>query len=424
VELEAFTAECGERIGLAGPNGSGKTSLLLGLAGLWPARGQLRLDGAPYGFQLGPAARRYIGVIQQDPSSQMLQPSVQDELAFGPRNLAWPEDRIRDRIGVLSDRLGLTAELHRDPSRLSAGRQQMVLLGAALAASPRLLLADEATAHMDVESRHRALSALKLETGQGLATVWASQNLEELAAMDRVLELGASCLGRDPSLHDSWPPDPGPARIRVHVSSMPSGSSDGPVVRVDHPLVFEVGQRGLTAVAGPNGAGKSVIMAAIAGLPSSQQVVVEWLEPQQAPPIAAFQFPELQIFQESVSDEITYASSSRGRPVAEALSLAGKWLERLGFAPETFLRQRTWALAMGARRLTEVIAALVAPASVVVLDEPTAGLDLFRRARLGDLLGELARARPIVIASQDREWLWAWKIPVTEIAPSESPKAP
>ena len=72
---------------------------------------------------------------------------------------------------------------------------------------------------------------------------------------------------------------------------------------------------------------------------------------------------------------------------------------------------------MGAKRLTEVIAALVAPASVLLLDEPTAGLDRPRRARLGELLSELALERPIVIASQDREWLSAMGIPLTEITP-------
>ena len=407
----------GEWVGLAGPNGSGKTSLLLGLAGLWPASGELCFDGRAFVLGADPAARRRLAVIQQDPSSQLLQPTVRDELAFGPRNLGTSEEEIGRRLGEVAERLGLAAELDRDPLRLSAGRQQMVLLGAALAASPAVLLADEATAHMDAESRRLALAILSEERARGLAMLWATQNSGELAAMDRVLDLGADGAPA-PSLEPALALDPGESRLRVRVSPLESGSpGEGRLVRTSRPLLIEIGRRGMTGIVGPNGSGKSVILSAIAGLPSSAQISVEWLEAPEPPPIAALQFPELQIFQEIVADEIAYASVSRGRSRLETMALASKWLERLEFEPETFLRQRTWALAMGAKRLTEVIAALVAPSSVVVLDEPSAGLDPSRRARLGKLLRELALEGPIVLASQDLDWLSALRVPMVEITP-------
>ena len=79
---------------------------------------------------------------------------------------------------------------------------------------------------------------------------------------------------------------------------------------------------------------------------------------------------------------------------------------------------------MGAKRLTEVVAAVVAPASLVLLDEPTAGLDPSRRAALGAALRELAHHRPVLVATQDRDWLSRNGIPFTEIGPISYAKTP
>jgi atypical dual specificity phosphatase len=97
------------------------------------------------------------------------------------------------------------------------------------------------------------------------------------------------------------------------------------------------------------------------------------------------------------------------------LAEASNWLRRLDFDPEGFLRRRTWNLPMGAKRITEVIAALAAPACLYVLDEPTAGLDGVRRGKLAELLCELSQRRPLLVATQDREWLTSMGVMPLEI---------
>jgi energy-coupling factor transporter ATP-binding protein EcfA2 len=412
----------GTWIGLAGPNGSGKTSLLLGLAGLWPAAGELLLDGEPYGPGSPPDRRRTIAVIQQDPASQLLQGTVYDELAFAPRNLGVSEEEIGERIRAWAGRLGLEEDLAADPGRLSAGRQQLVLLAAALVARPSLLLADEPTAHVDAGARRRVLDVVREEVGKGLGVLWATQSEEELAAADEALALGG--LRAVPGLFIPMrETDSDRKRLRVRILPRDEAAA-GPRVNIDRALAVEVPSAGLLALSGANGIGKSVILSAIAGLAPVPQVEVTWSEPNHPPPIIALQFPELQIFQEVVSDEIAYASVSRGVARDHCLAQANNLLRTLQFDPEDFLSRRTWSLSMGAKRIMEVIGAIVAPASLVLLDEPSAGLDPERSARLAIVLGEAARTRPIVMATHDGDWLERMGIPAIAISPIGSAKTP
>jgi energy-coupling factor transporter ATP-binding protein EcfA2 len=145
----------------------------------------------------------------------------------------------------------------------------------------------------------------------------------------------------------------------------------------------------------------------MAGLERATQVSVEWKQTPEAPPIVALQYPELQVFEDLVSDELVFAAVSRGMERSRALALAANVLRELRFDPDDLLQRRTWTLSTGEKRLIEVSGALIAPAALVLLDEPTAGLDPARRASLAALVARRAAAGPVVVATQDREWLEA-----------------
>ena len=176
-------------------------------------------------------------------------------------------------------------------------------------------------------------------------------------------------------------------------------------MRTSVALEIPVAKTGVTAIEGPNAAGKSVLLAAAAGILRLEQVRVVGLSDPDSPPILCSQYPELEIFEEKAGDEVVYAAVSRGVPRALALERAASLVERLGPGSGGLLERHTWGLSGGEKRLLSLVAALIAPASLVVLDEPTAGLDSRHRLALAGLVEELSRRSTFLLASQDGAWL-------------------
>jgi energy-coupling factor transport system ATP-binding protein len=399
----SLAVQSGEWVAIVGSNGSGKTTLLHALAGIWPASsGELRFRGRPHGPDQPAADRAGIATILQEPASQLLQRTVGEELSFTAHNLGNAPERVADRVSEVARRFDLDRELDLDPANLSAGRQQLVLLASALIAKPTLLCADEPTAHLDAESRERVMNALREEMERGTAIVWVTQEMAECSAATRRLQLDrpSGAESAEPDVRDADPGSRTRSPTLIEVTLSPQASDRGPRIRIESASRLEI-RSGVTALHGPNGAGKSLLAEALAGVEPHDQAAIAWRIPAEPKPLLTLQYPELQVFEEQVADEITFASISRGVSRDEAEERAAISLRQLGFEPIEFLARRTWPLAAGEKRLVEVVAALIAPASLLVLDEPTAGLDPVRRSVLARLIVARAERTPIVIATQD-----------------------
>jgi len=388
----------GEWVALSGPNGGGKTTLALALAGLRPIRsGRITLDPALGGDGRGP---RRLAMILQDPSAQLFTGSVREELAYTARNVGSSEEDAAGEAGRWAARLGLENELDRDPHTLSAGRQQLVLIGAALASSPAILIADESGSHLDPDARERVLGLIRAQVSQGLSVLWLTQSAREIAAADRLIWVGEPAPPPGPAAFVEFRErGAGVARVRVE----PRARAEGPLVRTAHPIDFELPSRGVLALLGPNGAGKSVLLASLCGLIETGQVTVEWRAAEGPPPLFVSQYPESQIFEELIRDELLYAARKRGVSPGDAEASALSALERLGLSGGWPLR-RSWDLSSGERRMTQVVAGLIAPSRLLALDEPSAGLDPGRSAALSRLIRERSQGGPILVATQDPAW--------------------
>ncbi len=144
-----LTAEPGQVLVLAGPTGCGKSTLLMILAGLLkPERGSVTLDGAPLHAVLE-EDRSIVGIVFQNPDDQLFNPTVYDEIAYAPRTLGLPEEKVRRMVVETAERLGIAGLLDKPPYRLSMGQKRLVALASTLVYQPQILLLDEPSTFLD-----------------------------------------------------------------------------------------------------------------------------------------------------------------------------------------------------------------------------------------------------------------------------------
>ncbi|NLW80448.1 MAG: energy-coupling factor ABC transporter ATP-binding protein [Desulfovibrionales bacterium] len=152
----------GQQIGLYGSNGSGKTTLFHVITGLvTPVQGRVLFHGRPVHDEKGfRALRREIGLVLQNAEDQLFNPTVLDDVAFGPLNLGLSADDARDRAVETLHALGLTGFEDRLTHRLSGGEKKLVSLATILSMQPKVLLLDEPTNGLDPQTRARIIEIL------------------------------------------------------------------------------------------------------------------------------------------------------------------------------------------------------------------------------------------------------------------------
>lgn len=190
----------GQRVALLGANGSGKSTLLRLLDGLYFAeQGEVAFCGErlteerlvdetfAFGF------RRRVAFVFQNPDVQLFNPTVFDEIAFGPLQLRWPSDQVRHRIGEMLDMMEITHLKDRSPHRLSGGEKKRVALASVLVLNPDVLLLDEPTAALDPRSQSQVIDFL-IGWGGGTKTVVTATHdldvVEEIADYCYVFQNG------------------------------------------------------------------------------------------------------------------------------------------------------------------------------------------------------------------------------------------
>ncbi len=197
----------GSRIALVGANGSGKSTLLRVLDGLYfGQQGSVRFRGdelSEHAFAHDEFAlwfRRQVGLVFQNPDVQIFNPTVFDEVAFGPLQMRWPKAEVRDRVGAALERFRIAHLKDRAPHRLSGGEKKRVALASVLVLDPEVLLLDEPTASLDPRSQSELIDQLVGWGGGAKTVITATHDLQHLADIaDRCCVMEAGRLAADAS---------------------------------------------------------------------------------------------------------------------------------------------------------------------------------------------------------------------------------
>jgi len=185
----SMSLEEGEKVAIVGPNGAGKSTLIHLIAGFrMPFAGEVLIGGMPLTEPSADELRKQVGLLFQDPDDQIFMPTVEEDVAFGPRNLGL--DDIEGRVSRALRSSGIEGLARRRPHNLSYGMKKRVAIAGILAMDPGILLLDEPTSGLDPRSRAELITLLK---GMDRTMLIATHDIEaasEIADRAVVLNTG------------------------------------------------------------------------------------------------------------------------------------------------------------------------------------------------------------------------------------------
>ncbi|MDQ2654002.1 MAG: ATP-binding cassette domain-containing protein [Chloroflexota bacterium] len=462
LRIPEWRIEPGEFITLTGPSGSGKSTLLRCLNGLTPHfsggefGGVVMVDGQDTRYHTPRDLARTTGFVFQDPEAQIVSARVSDELAFGMEQLGVTPLIMRKRVEEVLDLLGIAALRHRDISTLSGGERQRVAVASALALQPAMLALDEPTSQLDPWGAEEVIAALaRLNEDLGLTIVLAEHRLDRVVSQSDRLTLLApgGTIAQDGRPRDvlanadpaslppllalgrarHWEPLPltikeGRAKVReeaaagIHPSPpLPDAPRPGgtPILRLDdvsagwdrrrvlREITCELYPGEVLALMGRNGSGKSTLLRVISGLHTltGGRVLLRGQDTSRQHPADIAQTvgylpqnPSSLFFAETVADELAFTLKHQAGPTRDPQEV----LDTLGLAHAA--RRHPRDLSGGERERAALAAVLVGAPQVLLLDEPTRGMDAPRRRQLLALLRQLqGEGVAIVLATHDVE---------------------
>lgn len=426
----------GEFVLVCGNSGSGKSTFLRAISGLVPhhfggsAAGSAAICGLDLRHNSAGELAAFCGTLLQDPETQIVMDSVRAEIAFPLENLGWEQSAIAIAVEETAAALGIEALLVRRTDELSGGELQRVALAAALAARPEVLVLDEPTSQLDPVAADELLATLaRLNNDRGTTIVLADHRLERvLDVADRVvvfergrvvidaepqefLQLAALDLDRShllpplAELFDRAGLAPLPVNAKtarkqlgpiVERVALPPARPAGPTVLelkgVGHaygqsaPVLAGVGfdlRRGERAVLmGANGSGKSTLLRLAHGVQALKKGKIE-------------RAGEVSLLLQNPNDYLIHERVSEEAP-ADALAR---------FGLDSFSDRDPRDLSGGERQRLALAIVMQSDPAVLLLDEPTRGMDQSRKLELSHLLRTIAdRGTAVLVATHDAEF--------------------
>lgn len=459
----SFSARSGEIVGITGLSGSGKTTLLHCIAGVIPhvkegnVKGEVYIGGEDISDISLAEISQKTGIIFQDPDNRMVSTTVEDEIAFVLENMCLPPEKIRNRVEEMLEMFQLTHLRLRRPELLSGGEKQLLAAASVLAADPCVIVMDEPVSHLDQDGRKTVRDLILKIRKEGKTVLIAEHDFFQLDIADRILFLENGVITKDGRpeemisfLENYFSKEEGTGgRIKEKDVPHPSGSAvnrppkqepeeergkakaaagcgdrgravtvrdltfsyrSGPPVFEGFSAEFRAGK--ITALTGKNGCGKSTLVKNITGIlnPSAGEILIDGrsTEGMNIAQIAehigfVMQNPYCQVLGVTVREEMEIGLRNRGIPEEEREERVSFYLDY--FDLKDYADIFPGHLSIGEKQRLEMAAVMAAGADYLILDEPTASLDMKRRIKLGRLLQRLRDGgKGILIISHDEHF--------------------
>lgn len=426
----SLTINPGERVAIVGLNGSGKSTLAKIIAGLTaPDSGYVTLCGEKV-FENTTAcaesyknARKYIGALFQSPEDQIITTITEEDVAFGLENLQFPQKAMYKRISEALKTVHMEDKRYADPSTMSGGQQQRVALASAIAMNSKLLVLDEPTSMLDSFARKDVDALFDNLHKNGTTIVQITHNFEECKRANRILLLENGILkevsfnglktyfsnielannhvtkiSENKNLTDSRFKE-NKSDLAVEISGLTvKYDKTSPAVIDDYSLTVKSGET--VAIMGENGCGKSTLAKTMCGLlkANSGNITVHGISVrgktsriirQKLHQTIGYvmQLPEQQLFADTVRNDVAYGPKNFGLKGNALKERVDETLRLLNL--ENLAEKSPFALSGGQQRLVAIAGVLACKPRVLVLDEPTAGLDFEAALRIRKILGML-----------------------------------
>lgn len=445
----------GEHVLLLGASGAGKSTFMAGLAGVLGDETEGMEEGSLLiGGVHARDARGQVGLVMQDPDSQIILERIGDDVAFGSENLGIATEETWNRVQLSLKAVGLdditqgSQGLRRSTQSLSGGQRQRLALAGVLAMHPGLLLLDEPTANLDpegVQQVHDAVANILQKTGSTMIVVEHHIDVW-LDLIDRVIVVGknednnsanAGCVIADGKPEEvfakygdmlaesgAWVPgrtvksfapqhcDSVMKDMEKSVALYTNDCSFGRTLPLaEHVNVaFRFGE--VAALMGPNGAGKTTLALTLAGLlkpidgcvcmmnkyvpKRRKNNLFTWKSQELLGRVGmVFQEPEHQFITSSVRDEVAVGPKKQGKSEKESYDIADSMLERMNL--KRFALANPYTLSGGEKRRLSVATLLAAAPRVVIMDEPTFGQDFKTWTAMVELIAQIRDSGSVVI---------------------------
>ncbi|WP_421776963.1 ATP-binding cassette domain-containing protein [Gardnerella sp. KA00243] len=426
----SLTINAGERVAIVGLNGSGKSTLAKIIAGLTaPDSGYVTLCGEKV-FENTTAcaesyknARKYIGALFQSPEDQIITTITEEDVAFGLENLQFSRKTMYKSISEALKTVHMEDKRYADPSTMSGGQQQRVALASAIAMNSKLLVLDEPTSMLDSFARKDVDALFDNLHKNGTTIVQITHNFEECKRANRILLLKNGILkevsfnglktylsnielannhltkiSKNKNLTDSRFKE-NESDIAVEISGLTvQYDKTSPAVIDDYSLTVKSGET--VAIMGENGCGKSTLVKTMCGLlkANSGNITVHGISVrgktskiirQKLHQTIGYvmQLPEQQLFADTVRNDVSYGPKNFGLKGNALKERVDETLRLLSL--ENLAEKSPFALSGGQQRLVAIAGVLACKPRVLVLDEPTAGLDFEAALRIREILGML-----------------------------------